>query len=153
MSVDDLAVARALHVLAVLHWIGGVLFVTGVVLETRGEPAVVLERFRAVERRFAPQARLSVLVAGLAGFWLTVRLELWWRFADPGYWWMHAMAALWAIFMIALFLAEPLVLDAWFERAAQRDPARALALARRFHRVLASAALATVAGTVAGVHG
>ncbi len=152
--MDDLALARALHVLAVLHWIGGVLFVTFVVLEGRSDPEPILARFHEVERRFAPQARVSVLLAGLSGLWLVARLDLWWRFSEPmAYWWMHAMVVAWALFALALFVAEPLFLHAWFERLAAREPARALALARRFHRVLAALALLTAGGTVAGVHG
>lgn len=152
--MDDLALARALHVLAILHWIGGVLFVTLVVLEGHGEPRAILDRFRAVERRFAPQARLSVLIAGLSGTWLVARLDLWWRFVEPSlFCWMWAMVAVWTLFAVALYLAEPLFLHDWFDGLAQRDPQRALTLARRFHRVLAGLALLTVAGTVAGVHG
>lgn len=152
--MDDLAWARALHVVAVLHWIGGVLFVTLVILEGRGEPGSILDHFRAVERRFAPQARLSVLIAGLSGIWLVARLDLWWRFAEPStFWWMWAMVVVWTLFAIALYLAEPLFLHDWFDRLARLDPQRALTLARRFHRVLAGLALLAVAGTVAGVHG
>lgn len=152
--MDDLALARAVHVLAVLHWIGGVLFVTFVVLEGRSDPVPVLARFLEVERRFAPQARVSVLLAGLSGLWLVVRLDLWWRFSEPmAYWWMHAMVVVWALFALALFVAEPLFLHAWFERLAAREPARTLALARRFHWMLAALALLTAGGTVAGVHG
>lgn len=152
--MDDLALARALHLLAVLHWIGGVLFVTLVVLEGREAPAAILARFHAVERRFAPQARVSVLLAGLSGTWLAARADLWWRFSDPlGYWWMYAMVLVWTLFAFALFVAEPLFLHAWFERLAAGAPDRALALARRFHRLLAALALLAVAGSVAGVHG
>lgn len=151
--MDDPAIARALHVLAVLHWIGGLSFVTLVVLGGREPPEATLARFLALERRFAPQARIAVLLAGASGLWLVHGLGLWWRFAEPGFWWMHAMLAVWLVFALALFLAEPLVLHAWFERLAAREPARALALARRFHRLLLAASLLTVAGTVAGVHG
>lgn len=149
----DLALARALHVLAVLHWIGGLGFVTLVVLAGREPAETILARFLAVERRFAPQARIAVLLAGASGLWLVYRLDLWWRFAEPGFWWMHAMVGVWLLFVLALFVAEPLVLHAWFERLLAREPARALARARRFHRLLLFASPVTVAGTVAAVHG
>lgn len=150
---DDLALARAVHVLAVLHWIGGVGFVTLVVLAGREPAEAILARFLAVERRFAPQARIAVLLAGASGLWLVYRLDLWWRFAEPGFWWMQAMVGVWLLFALALFVAEPSFLHAWFERLVARDPTRALALARGFHRLLLAASLATVAGTVAAVHG
>jgi putative copper export protein len=149
----DLALARALHVLAVLHWIGGLSFVTLVVLAGREPPEAILARFLSAERRFAPQARIAVLLAGASGLWLVRGLDLWWRFAEPGFWWMHAMVGVWLLFALALFLAEPLFLHAWFERFSAREPARALALARRFHRLLLAASLLTVVGAVAAVHG
>lgn len=151
--VDDLVVARIIHLLAVLHWIGGVAFVTLVLLARREPPEVVLARFLAAERGFAPQARIAVLLAGASGLWLVLRLDLGWRYGEPGFWWMHAMLFVWLVFALALFVAEPLVLHAWFARLAEREPARALALARRFHRLLLAASLVTLAGTVAGVHG
>ena len=97
--------------------------------------------------------RSSVTVVGLTGFWMTWRLDAWWRFAEPGYWWMHAMLALWALFTLLLFVAEPLVLHSWFEQRAGRDPDGALAFALRAHRVLLALASLTVAGAVLGAHG
>ncbi len=62
----DLALARVLHVLAVVLWIGGVAMVTLVlipnVLRDNGTPA----QFEAFERRFATQSRITVLLAGVS---------------------------------------------------------------------------------------
>jgi uncharacterized membrane protein len=58
--MDDIAIARALHVLAVVIWIGGVAMVTTVVLpliRRTDAPAARLALFKAVERRFIPDAR------------------------------------------------------------------------------------------------
>src|SRR3546814_2139001 len=96
--MDDFTLARALHVLAVVMWIGGVAFVTTIVMpfiRRSSTPAERLESFHRIEGRFAPQAAFWVLIAGASGFWMTWRADLWWRFADPQYWWMHAMAAVW----------------------------------------------------------
>ncbi|MGE5150027.1 MAG: hypothetical protein ACM3II_07905, partial [Rhodospirillaceae bacterium] len=68
--MDDVTVARAIHVLAVVHWIGGVVFVTAVVLpaiSAMAEPKRRLEMFEAIERRFSRQVRVSVPLAGLSG--------------------------------------------------------------------------------------
>ena len=56
--MDDVTVARAVHVLAVLHWIGGVAFVTLVVLPLArvAEPGRRLALFAAVEHRFSAGA-------------------------------------------------------------------------------------------------
>ena len=59
--MDDFIVARAVHVVAVLLWIGGVAFVTTVLLPAvrrSTPPGRRLEEFHRVEARFAPQARL-----------------------------------------------------------------------------------------------
>lgn len=94
--MDDLTVARALHVLSLVHWIGGVSMVTLVLLPglIRAVPAAQrLALFEVIEGRFARQARISTVIAGASGFWMTDRLAAWDRFADSRFWWMHAMVA------------------------------------------------------------
>ncbi|MCP9626367.1 hypothetical protein NML43_04600 [Rhodopseudomonas palustris] len=153
--IDWPAAARAVHVLSVVHWIGGLAFVTFVILPSLREFEVErrLAMFDALERRFAWQARISVLLAGTSGFYLFVVFGHWDRITDAGFWWLHAMIALWAIFMLMLFAAEPLFLHAWFDARARRDPDGAFRVALRGHRVLSTLALITVAGAVGGVHG
>ncbi|MBB3933367.1 putative membrane protein [Kaistia hirudinis] len=85
--MDDLVIARILHVLGVVHWIGGLAFVTLVILplaRRRGADGVAL--FEAAERRFSGQVRLSVLLVGASGFWMTWRMEAWDRLHDPASW-------------------------------------------------------------------
>lgn len=154
--LDDLALARAIHVLAVVHWIGGVSLVTLVILPavTRlSEPARRLAVFEEIEGRFSRQARVSVTLAGLSGFYMTYGMDAWARFAEAGFWWMHAMVLLWAIFTVVLFVAEPLFLHAWFRRRAERDPDGTIALVLAGHRVLFAASALTIAGAVLGAHG
>ena len=152
---DLAALARALHVAAVVHWIGGLIFVTFVVLPTLGDqkPETRAAGFAAIERRFAGQARISVALAGVTGFYLVSALGLWPSLADPAMWRLAAMLALWTVFAIMLFVAEPLFLHGWFDRRAARDPLRAHALLTRMHRILTTFALVTIIGTVAGAHG
>ena len=74
--MDDVAVARALHVLAIVIWIGGVAMVTTIVLPAvrRGDlGATGLQAFEAIERRFAWHARAAIIVVGLTGFYMTAR--------------------------------------------------------------------------------
>lgn len=154
--MDDVTIARALHVLAVVHWIGGLTMVTAVVLPAarRGpEGTRQLALFETIEARFSRQAKVSVTIAGLTGFYMTHRLAAWGRFLDPDYWWMHAMVFLWATFTIVLFVAEPLVLHAWFERQAARDPDRALAIVQGAHWLLLILSAATIGAAVLGAHG
>lgn len=151
--MDDVTLARALHVLAVVHWIGGVSFVTLVVLPlARATGAGGVALFERVERRFSAQVRLSIPLAGLTGFWMTWRLDLWDRFASLSFWWMSAMVALWLVFMAAVFVVEPL-LKRRFEAAAQAAPDVVLGRALRIHLVLLGLAAVTVLGATAGAHG
>jgi uncharacterized membrane protein len=151
---QELAIVRALHVLGVVIWIGGVVFVTTVLLPgLAGDyaPARRLQAFHRLEGRFTWVARVCVAVVGVTGFWMTRRLELWPRFSDPTAWWMHAMVGVWAIFALILFVAEPLVLHR--RMAHSRDPARTFRRLMLMHWFLLGASLVAVFGAVAGAHG
>jgi len=152
--MDDFILARAVHVLSVLLWIGGVAFVTTVLLPAirrSAPPERRLEEFHRFEGRFAPQARAWVILAGLSGVWMTWRADLWSRFADPHAWWMHAMVALWLVFAVMLFVVEPLHLHR--RMATSPEPERDFARLERMHRVALAVSLLTLAGAVAGSHG
>lgn len=153
--MDWITIARALHLIAIVHWIGGLAMVTLVILPgiMRMPQERRLETFLAIEERFAGQAKVSVTVAGLTGLYLVHGLVAWERFLDPGYWWMHAMVLVWAIFTFMLFVAEPLFLHAKVARMAQRDPAATFALMLRAHRILLALATVTVGGAALGAHG
>ena len=154
--MDDVVVARALHVLAVVMWIGGVAMVTTVLLPAvrRGDLGPNrLQVFEAIERRFACHARLATIVVGLTGFYMTQRLELWDRFRSGGFWWMHAMVCLWLLFTAVLFVAEPLVLHRWFYARAAAAPDAAFALLHRAHWLLLVLSVMTILGAVAGSQG
>ncbi len=154
--MDEIAIARALHVFAVVLWIGGVSFVTTVLLPAVRRfksPEERLTFFDAIERRFAWQARITTLLAGLTGFYMLMRLDLWDRFLSVNYWWMHAMVIVWLIFTVMLFVAEPLILHRWLQARAKTDPEATFTLIERLHLILLILSLATVLGAVAGSHG
>ena len=154
--MDDHAIARALHVLGVVHWIGGVGFVTTVLLPAVRRMKTPDERvafFEAIEGRFAWQARATTLLVGATGFYLTDAWDLWSRFAEPSYWWMHAMVFVWLVFTVMLFMAEPLFLHRWFLRSAKKRPEGTFRLIQRLHWVLLTISLITVIGATAGSHG
>src|SRR3546814_12970978 len=76
--MDDLAFARALHVLAVVIWIGGVAMATTVALPAvrRGDlGADRLRAFHAIEHRFVWQARAAVLLVGASGLYMVAQLD------------------------------------------------------------------------------
>lgn len=152
--MNDYVLARVLHVLGVVLWIGGVAMVTSVLLPVISQS--VDDRmafFRQIEKRFAWQARLTTLLVGLSGFYMVHILDAWHRFAEPRFWWMHAMVLVWGIFTLLLFILEPLVFRGRSKVRSQRDPKIVLARMQRMHWILLSASLITVAGAVAGSHG
>jgi uncharacterized membrane protein len=111
LVMHDLAIARAIHVLAVVVWIGGVAMVTTVILpmvRRAPMPADGLVLLEAVERRFIWQARIGTLLVAGSGFYMVQRLDLRDRFRNIEFWWMHAMVLLWLIFTFILFIGEPL---------------------------------------------
>ncbi|UFS64977.1 hypothetical protein LO749_12655 [Paracoccus denitrificans] len=152
--MDDLALARIVHVVAVLFWIGGVAFVTTVLIPAVAAAFPAAERlrfFHRIEGRFAPQARLWVLLAGASGFWMVWRGDMWHRFAEMRFWWMHAMLAVWLAFSVMLYLIEPLFLHRRMRRS--RDPGRDFVRLARMHRILLALSVAAVVGAVGGSHG
>ena len=154
--MTDYYLARVLHVAGVVLWIGGVALVTTVLLpavKRLREPAEQVKFFEEVETGFARQARVTVLLTGLSGFYLVYSLHAWDRFADAQYWWMHAMVLLWGVFTLMLFVLEPLWLHRWFLARAQRAPERLLSIIARLHWVLLAVSMITIAGAAAGSHG
>jgi uncharacterized membrane protein len=147
-------VARAVHVLAVVAWIGGVYFVTAVLLPALKQrpEADWLQEFEAIERRFAPQARILVLLVLLSGLYMLYRYDLWSLLADARAWWMHLMMFVWLVFALLLFVVEPVFHGAIARRAAS-DPRAALRRIHRMHLLLLLVSLAAVFAAVAGTHG
>jgi uncharacterized membrane protein len=154
--MNDAILARALHVLGVVLWIGGVAFVTTVLLPSvrrLKSPAERVEFFEAIEGRFAWQARFTTLLVGASGFYLAHAWNLWERFRLAGFWWMHAMVFVWAVFTAMLFVLEPLVLHRKLLEMSRTDPERTFRRIEIMHWVLLAISLVTVVGAVAGAHG
>jgi uncharacterized membrane protein len=152
----DLAVARILHILSIVLWIGGVSFVTLTVL-----PAVRkfqsqeerIEFFEKVEHKFAKQSRITTLIAGITGFYIVFKLSAWDRFLDVSFWWMHTMVLVWFIFTLLLFVLEPLFLHKKMREKAEKNPEKTFRNIFRMHIVLLLLSLVTIIGAVAGSHG
>lgn len=65
--MEEMTIARVLHVLGVVLWIGGVAMVTTVLLPAAKRIKAPAERvlfFETVERGFGRQARITTLVTG-----------------------------------------------------------------------------------------
>lgn len=154
--MDDLTLARAVHVLAVIHWIGGVAFVTAVILPVLAvfeEPSRRLALFEAIEHRFSTQVKVSVPLAGLSGAYMAWRLDSWSQFLESARWWLAAMVLVWALFMALLFVVEPLVLGGLFRRWVAADPAGTFRIIQRVHIALLAMGMGVAAAGVLGAHG
>lgn len=80
------------------------------------------------------------------------RLDLCGLFAGPAFWGMDAIVMLWALFMVIVFVVEPLAHRRVATMAAE-DPAALLLRLSRVHRILLAAGIVTIFGAVAGAHG
>ena len=154
--MNEFALARIIHVLAVVHWIGGVAMVTTVVIpivrRSRSD-ADSVELFETIENRLAWQAKIIILIAGGSGFYMLDFINAWNRYSEPRFWWIHAMTIVWALFMFVLFVAEPLFLHRLFKKHAQINPAKTFLYGQILHMMMLTLSLVTIAGAVAGSHG
>jgi uncharacterized membrane protein len=114
MNYNYFVLARIFHVLAVVLWIGGVGFVTTVLIPSISkteEPAVRLKIFEAIETKFGFQAKLITLIAGISGVYMLEVTDGWSRYLNYEFWWLHLMTFVWAVFTLVLFILEPLFLQ------------------------------------------
>ena len=154
--MDDAAIARAVRVFAVVLWIGGVGFVTTVLLPAIRHLEAPEERlgcFDAFERRFAGQARITTGLTGLSELYMLIRFDLWGRFLSASFWWIHAMVVVWLLFTGMVYLAEPLFLHRWLYARAKAKPKETLRLVEWMHWLLLTLGAITILGAVAGSHG
>jgi uncharacterized membrane protein len=140
----------------VVAWIGGVAFVTTVLIPAIRRLPGAAERirlFEQLESRFAAQARIATLLTGGSGFYMLYDMEAWNRYLDPAFWWVHLMTFVWLAFTIVLFILEPAFLHRKFVALATRDSDRAFRLLHRMHWLLLTLSVAAIIGAVAGTRG
>jgi uncharacterized membrane protein len=153
---DYLVFARSLHVAGVVLWIGGVAFVTTVLvpaLKNITDSSNKLELFEQLEGRFAFQARIVTFITGMSGFYMLNTMNAWDRYQYLQYWWIHLMTLVWFVFTLVLFVLEPLVLHRWFREQAIKDSENAFTWLHRMHKVLLTLSMLAILGAVAGSHG
>lgn len=156
MELNTLALARAIHVIGVVLWIGGVAMVTTILLPATRKLKSAEEQvafFEKIEHGFAWQARFTTLLTGLTGFYMLAAMHAWERYGMAQFWWLYAMTAIWVIFTVMLFVLEPLVLHKWFQQKAAQNPERTFRIIQRMHWILFTLSLVTIFGAVGGAHG
>jgi len=155
-NMESFVLARALHVIAVVMWIGGVAFVTTVLIPSikripdKGDRLALFEK---LEGKFSFQAKATTLITGASGYYMLHVMDAWSRYQYLEYWWMHLMTLVWTIFTLVLFVLEPLVLHRWFMAEAIKDSDNAFLWLHRMHTVLLSLSIIAIFGAVAGSHG
>jgi uncharacterized membrane protein len=149
--LNEYALWRAIHVLAVLFWIGGVAFVTTILLPALRRSQGDYTLFELLEHRFGWQAKVTTqltLISGLAMLWVS---DSWSRLFDT--WWLWSMVLTWFLFTLMLFVFEPFVVHRWLHRRAAQDRDGTLRLLQRMHYVLLGLGLISTFGGVIGAHG
>jgi uncharacterized membrane protein len=139
-----------------VHWIGGVAMVTTIVLpraRAMADAHAALAAFDAFEGRFAAQARFPILLAGLSGFYMLNKLQVWARLLDPAFWWLILMVVVWAVFALIVFVLEPLFVHRLFHDYALRDKERAFTLAIRLHAAALTISSVAILAGVLGAQG
>jgi len=152
--MNELTISRAIHILSIVIWIGGVSFVTAIILPAIKSQFGFAQQesiFQLVENRFAKLAKWMVIIAGASGFYMVYLLDAWDRFMGVQFFWMHAMVLIWGIFMLALFVIEPILAKNHVKHS--QDPKQTLKLTLRLHFVLLTLSLLTVFVAVLGAHG
>lgn len=147
--------ARILHFLSVVVWIGGVSMVTTVVIPLlrKEHPEKAIELFSKFEKKFSLQARITIILVGLTGFYMLDYLHAWNRYLEIRFWWIHAMTLVWLIFTIMLFILEPIVFHRVFSQKTKENPVSFFNKIQVFHWVLLILSWITIIGAVAGSHG
>lgn len=154
--METYTLARIIHILSVVIWIGGVSMVTSVIL-----PAIrkldnkqdKLNLFEKIEGKFAIQAKITTVLTVLSGLYMLYAIDGWSRFLDVNYWWLYAMVIVWLIFTVMLFILEPYLLHKKFRKLIEKNPDKAFKIIQIAHWVLLSISLITIFGAVAGSHG
>ncbi|WP_286266855.1 hypothetical protein [Thalassotalea atypica] len=153
---DVFILARTLHIFAIVIWIGGVAFVTTILipaLKTQIDQSKRMDLFELLEGKFAVQAKVVSLLAGASGFFMLDYMDGWYRFYLFQYWWLHAMVLIWLVFTIVLFVLEPLFLHRWFKKQAELKSRATFNKIHVMHKVLLTLSIFTVLGAAAGSHG
>ncbi|MCT4666280.1 MAG: hypothetical protein N4A45_13740 [Flavobacteriales bacterium] len=154
--MEDYVLARVIHILAVVIWIGGVFMVTVILLPAINkmkEGSKKLETFEMIEGRFAFFAKITTILTAISGFYMVHILDAWNRFLDPTYWWMHAMVFVWLIFSFILFIAEPFIVAKKLKELTEKYPEKTFVIMQRVHWILLSISMITIFGATAGSHG
>jgi len=155
-SVNSYLFARAVHIFAVVFWIGGVAFVTTILIPALKQIPDInnrMELFEKLEGKFAVQAKITTLLTALSGIYLLEVMQIWYRFLLWEFWWMHLMVIIWLLFTLVLFVFEPWFLHNWFRKQALENSVKTFRKLHLMHILLLTISAITIIGAMLGAHG
>ena len=145
-----------IHLLTVIIWIGGLSFITIIVIPmliSWDDPLQKVLTFQRIEHRFAPVARIYNIITGVTGF-VMVYLTGWYKLYHtakglP----LLIMTLIWLVWFVMLFGLEPLIvkkmLDRMIKSGVKMEIEAVFARMNKMHWVLLTISLvASVAGIV-----
>jgi uncharacterized membrane protein len=153
---DIFYLSRALHIVGVVFWIGGVAFVTCILIPALKEFTQEnnkMQLFEKLEGKFAKQAKITTLLTGLSGFYMLEFMQGWSRYSSLDYWWLHLMTMVWIVFTLVLFVFEPWFLHRWFLNAAMLNSVKTFKVLHYMHIILLSISIMAIVGALLGSHG
>jgi uncharacterized membrane protein len=153
-------ILHIIHVITVILWIGGLAFVTAIVLPMAIKTPDALQKvllFQRVEHRFARLARAYNLITGATGLAMLIMMGwhrlLFTRAGIP----LTFMTLVWVFWFVMLFGLEPVVirkmLDQMARQGAQMDIDAIFRRLNRMHWLMVLVSLAAAAAGVLTAHG
>ncbi len=111
-----------IHVITVVLWIGGLAFITMLILPMiikMKDPLQKVLLFQRIEHKFAPLARVYNIIVGISG--VIMILSMGWQsiiFTRPGLP-LLVMSAVWVMWFVMLFGLEPLIVRKMLDNMAR----------------------------------
>ncbi|MBI5642146.1 MAG: hypothetical protein HY954_01575 [Deltaproteobacteria bacterium] len=148
------------HLLTVILWIGGLAFVTMIVLPMAIKTPDALQKvlmFQRIEHRFASIARAYNLITGISGFIMMFMMGwhklLFTRAGIP----LTVMTMVWVFWFVMLFGLEPIIIKKMLENmaksGAQMDIDGVFKKLNRMHWFMVAISLAAAAAGALVAHG
>ena len=154
------SIMHIIHLLTVVIWVGGLAFITILILPMIIKMPDALQKallFQRIEHRFAPLARYYVAIVGVSGFIMFFQMELMdILFTRSGYFLLFMMV-IWVFWVIMLFGLEPIIIKKMLDNMAKKGEAMEIetvfARMNRLHWVLLALSLAASASGAIFAHG
>lgn len=151
---------HVIHLLTVILWIGGLGFITILVLPLiikMPDPLQKVLFFQRIEHKFAPMARVYTVITGITGFTMMFMSGaqgiLFTRAGFP----LLFMSGVWVFWTIMLFGLEPIIIRRMLDNMAsggtKMEIETVFSRMNRLHFALLALSLAAVAAGAAFAHG